>query len=226
MCGIFGAVVGGGLRGVEKHRLNSLGDANLMRGTDAFGLIGVVPHQTIKILKSPGKYKLTKPVHQFYDCQASFWVGHTRNATSGSPLNNRNNHPIITKGFVGVHNGIVRETPQEAGVLCQTEVDSEIIFRLLDKWGVENFPIVLGWGAVVFVDRCDSTRLWAARSGAPLFYACVDNVTYLSSIPWSLSMIGGRPESLPNKLFCTFDLNGNLEVTKYPFKMVEVVHTK
>jgi hypothetical protein len=66
-------------------------------------------------------------------------IGHTRHPTKGSALVNYNNHPIIADKVIGVHNGVIsndeylfrkyRKYIDRAG-----EVDSEIIFRLIDMY--------------------------------------------------------------------------------------------
>lgn len=67
-------------------------------------------------------------------------VGHCRYETKGSYTNNFNNHPIIANNFVGVHNGVIRNDDElfakyktlSRNFVRSGEVDSEIIFRLID----------------------------------------------------------------------------------------------
>lgn len=66
-------------------------------------------------------------------------VGHCRAPTQGSPQNNLNNHPIVAGNIIGVHNGIIGNdhtlfTQFEKIIKRSAEVDSEIIFRLLEHF--------------------------------------------------------------------------------------------
>jgi glucosamine 6-phosphate synthetase-like amidotransferase/phosphosugar isomerase protein len=64
-------------------------------------------------------------------------IGHCRAPTKGTPLNNANNHPIVTSSLVGVHNGSIsnddalfKEFDRE--IERDAEVDSEVIFKLIE----------------------------------------------------------------------------------------------
>jgi glucosamine 6-phosphate synthetase-like amidotransferase/phosphosugar isomerase protein len=67
--------------------------------------------------------------------QTTLILGHTRMPTKGSPANNYNNHPLKAGPVFGVHNGHIENDDE---LFCrfslprQGEVDSEIIFRLLE----------------------------------------------------------------------------------------------
>ncbi len=61
-------------------------------------------------------------------------LGHTRLPTQGTPQDNRNNHPLQAGTVYGIHNGHIdndRLLFARWGFVPQTQVDSEIIFRLL-----------------------------------------------------------------------------------------------
>ncbi len=63
-------------------------------------------------------------------------IGHTRLPTKGDPNINGNNHPIQTGSVVGVHNGNIDNDDElffSCGCERTAEVDSEIIFRLLER---------------------------------------------------------------------------------------------
>ncbi len=69
-------------------------------------------------------------------------IGHTRMETDGSAFSPGNNQPIVCGPIVGVHNGIIvnadslwKRYPKGER---QTEVDSEIIFRLIQSKLIEN----------------------------------------------------------------------------------------
>jgi glucosamine 6-phosphate synthetase-like amidotransferase/phosphosugar isomerase protein len=62
-------------------------------------------------------------------------LGHTRMPTKGNRWNNANNHPLLAGQVIGVHNGHIENDDQlfqDLALPRRGEVDSEIIFRLLD----------------------------------------------------------------------------------------------
>lgn len=64
-------------------------------------------------------------------------IGHTRTPTKGSPRFNVNNHPIRANDIIGVHNGMISNDDvlfnrYRQHIDRRGEVDSEIIFRLID----------------------------------------------------------------------------------------------
>jgi glucosamine 6-phosphate synthetase-like amidotransferase/phosphosugar isomerase protein len=67
--------------------------------------------------------------------QTTLVLGHTRLPTKGSPANNENNHPLQAGPVLGVHNGRVSNDDvlfERLGLPRQAQVDSEVIFRLLE----------------------------------------------------------------------------------------------
>jgi len=68
------------------------------------------------------------------------WIGHTRAKTTGV-VSNRNAHPFKHGDIVGVHNGMISnfyDLRSKEGLSYQDmEVDSEIIFYLINKYGLE-----------------------------------------------------------------------------------------
>ena len=64
-------------------------------------------------------------------------IGHTRAETKGTYLDRNNNHPIIAKQVVGVHNGVIGNDEHLWNLYGKKltragKVDSEIIFRLIE----------------------------------------------------------------------------------------------
>lgn len=66
-------------------------------------------------------------------------LGHNRHQTKGTYMNKHNNHPILAREIIGVHNGVIgndddlfEEYKREPKFKRKARVDSEIIFRLLD----------------------------------------------------------------------------------------------
>jgi len=63
-------------------------------------------------------------------------IGHTRYATQGSPKISKNNHPIRAGSVIGAHNGWVSNDDElfsKYGLKRFAEVDSEVLFRMLDS---------------------------------------------------------------------------------------------
>ena len=69
--------------------------------------------------------------------QTTVILGHTRKPTKGDPACNDNNHPLQAGSIWGVHNGTIDNDDmlfEARGYTRQAEVDSEIIFRLLEPF--------------------------------------------------------------------------------------------
>ena len=113
----------------------------------------------------------------------SFAVGHVRASTSGSPSNNKNNHPLICDSMVGVHNGMIsgwRGVMKKYSLTPNTECDSEAIFSILQSKIKPNNPESIkmaviemcenvdGWMTVLAVDSRYPTKLIMFRRGGPL----------------------------------------------------------
>jgi glutamine---fructose-6-phosphate transaminase (isomerizing) len=147
MCGIFGIISKG-----NKYKTNYLeSDIRRLfllsesRGKEASG-ISILRNENILIYKDSvmasdfvksKTYKklirdvLTEPNQKYFA-----FIGHSRLATNGNEIFHTNNQPIITEKMVGLHNGIIVNENQlwtENKLLNKEyEVDSEIIFRLIE----------------------------------------------------------------------------------------------
>lgn len=69
--------------------------------------------------------------------QTTVILGHTRKPTKGDPACNDNNHPLQAGLTWGVHNGTINNDDmlfEAHGYPRRAEVDSEIIFRLLEPF--------------------------------------------------------------------------------------------
>lgn len=117
------------------------------------------------------------------DATTTCLLGHTRMPTKGSPWNNLNNHPLKVGHLLGIHNGFITNDDfifSRLGLPRQGEVDSEIIFRLLDTINplVDNTLLVQavrdrvrllqGPLATLSVDLRRPTRLLVLKSQSPL----------------------------------------------------------
>ncbi len=116
--------------------------ANEERGKTATGLLVMRADGTVTLLKRP------LPARQFValpeyaaalegvDSQTVLLLGHTRHPTKGDPAWPDNNHPVQAGPVFGVHNGHIQNDDAlfaQLGLPRQAQVDSEIIFRLLER---------------------------------------------------------------------------------------------
>ena len=64
-------------------------------------------------------------------------IGHSRLVTNGHQTENLNNQPVLTKGIVGVHNGIVTNEEEllnkNLDIKKESQLDSELLFKLINK---------------------------------------------------------------------------------------------
>ena len=196
MCGII-AVVGNVREGDwgQTHRLlSALFVESMERGTDASGFAAVTSS-----LDRPSRHRLITakeplPADAFTRSNP-FWqtlrrmrccsvLGHVRWTTSGTALDNRNNHPFT--GGVGrcrfsvVHNGIFsdpQETAHRLAVKLTTRCDSEIAEKLITITGDTALGLrrclseLRGSMALAAVDHSTGT-IWLARDhNRPLWIA-------------------------------------------------------
>jgi glucosamine 6-phosphate synthetase-like amidotransferase/phosphosugar isomerase protein len=111
------------------------------------------------------------------------FVGHCRWKTKGTELDNVNNHPIVRKDVVGVHNGMISNDDRIFDIYSKTfprngRVDSEIIFALIEHFSKNlTRPIhesigktaetLRGGMACAFVHRLQPYAVWLFRRGNP-----------------------------------------------------------
>jgi glucosamine 6-phosphate synthetase-like amidotransferase/phosphosugar isomerase protein len=76
---------------------------------------------------------------------------HTRQATSGSPENNDNNHPIIGEKYTMVHNGVVTLDEKFPSI---GQTDTEQMLRCVEKYGIkQGLEKVKGSASIIFLNR-------------------------------------------------------------------------
>src|SRR5689334_10937014 len=154
MCGIFGIVCRpeSGISGEQAGRLvRGLLEASKTRGREAAGL-AVHNVDSIEVLKQAGSVEdlLANPRFQSllerslraFDArrangraQALAITGHSRLVTNGFQSNDDNNQPVISRGSVGIHNGIIVNDRAIAArrpeIELHSEVDTELLVGLL-----------------------------------------------------------------------------------------------
>lgn len=181
MCGIVGII---GRNGITKEHYDaflSAWERAQDRGRDACGYIaatGKAVHWW--------KWNQPSPVGVTYLRRDMPWrpgmtfiLGHTRFATSGSPEQNYNNHPLVvgpSKDLFGIHNGVItnkEEVLGKHGIKATREVDTEAAFRLIHKYGVESTkPLeqLRGLFNLAYCTRKDTKRFYLVRKGNPLTF--------------------------------------------------------
>ena len=153
MCGIMGVVCYGPK--LTLHQLNCVGDLskNLLiesqrRGSDASGMCWLTRDKKAMMFKDnvPARVFVNRTEFtRIANAEISYReniraiIGHTRAQTKGTHRDNYNNHPIVAGSVVGVHNGMISNDDQLFSAYSDMvkragEVDSEIIFRLIDHY--------------------------------------------------------------------------------------------
>jgi glucosamine--fructose-6-phosphate aminotransferase (isomerizing) len=163
MCGIFGFIVTPDAGLAPEDIRDILGDffrLSEKRGREAAGL-ALMHEDTIDVFKRPGQahemmrtpeYKafvddFLKRVSELSPTEEVPFVamGHSRLVTNGAESMAKNNQPVVCEQSVGIHNGIVVNAPalwdENPDLTREAELDSEIIFRLIDKLCVDGVDL-------------------------------------------------------------------------------------
>jgi len=137
MCGIFGVISASGDQQQVRELAISLLRFSETRGREAAG-IAVHDGTKIDVLKQGGSVSefLANPkLHELLARPALAITGHSRLATNGAQSNVDNNQPVITRGAVALHNGIVVNDhaleQRYPAIARQGELDSEVLAALL-----------------------------------------------------------------------------------------------
>lgn len=138
---------------------------------------------------------------------------HTRMSTQGSPTINDNNHPIVTATNIGIHNGMIYNDDSlfaKESLYRQAQVDSEVIFRLVDKEigndreNTKNVAEKLsGVYAVAFVKKENRNILNYFRNNNPTTFAYIPslNITVFASLQTFIESALNTVSALSRHLF-------------------------
>lgn len=178
MCGIVGASSKDVIDPSEVRILLLLAQD---RGGDSTGL--AIPDEIIKKAESADEFvsRHIPETNQF--------IGHTRAKTTGA-ISDRNAHPFKVGSLVGTHNGMISnwfKLKKDEGI-NDIEVDSEIIWHLMGKYGLEEtIPKLQGSFALAWLDSDNdlnlyrhSNPIWIGRKQGSLYYG--SNKYYLEVI--------------------------------------------
>lgn len=200
MCAIFGLGILNGSKFVNNVRFGTILEKMFLslehRGRRASGIAFISPKK-IRVLKKDIRPKLFVNSDSYQQAVRAYGdvskdtgpimvLGHCRLTTQGSEKRNVNNHPIITDNVVGIHNGHIRNDDalfksfeqKQPDFVRAGQVDSEIIFRILDyyitqrKMNVKTAIIrtsrqLQGAYACAFVHRKNPYVLWLFRESNP-----------------------------------------------------------
>lgn len=145
MCGIFGvARPHGGIDvALAQELFKSLALFSEARGKEASGISLRLP-DAVKVYKSsrPPSKLFAEGVKSLFEdsskadpASPQIMIGHSRMVTNGDQHSIENNQPVISRGVVGIHNGIIVNVDELWGgypeLQRMAEVDSEVIFSLV-----------------------------------------------------------------------------------------------
>jgi glucosamine--fructose-6-phosphate aminotransferase (isomerizing) len=211
MCGIFGVVYGRDAHiqpAFAATVVETLFRCSEARGKEAAGL-AVYDGRTINVLKQAGSVDefLAHPKYrEVMDGALGVWsralsegrestlaiTGHSRLVTNGAQTEGSNNQPVVARGSVVIHNGIIvneadlwRRNPD---LERRAEVDTEVLANLLRKhfnesgdmvWATRRtFSEIEGAASVAcFLD--DVRNLLLATNTGSLFFAANERKTFM-----------------------------------------------
>lgn len=138
-----------------------------------------------------GYYKNPKPGSQLSLAElprdAKTVIIHTRYATQGDRMDNRNNHPVMSTDntIALVHNGVISNDNQlrsSLGITAEAhgEVDSLVIPSLIAQRGVEALSELAGYAAIAWLDGDEEGQLHIARlESSPVAYTHLFDGTFV-----------------------------------------------
>lgn len=165
MCGIAGFVFKPEVpQKKRKELVTKMGVQLQQRGIDATGVYTNRGKNGWTVVKAPVPASKFKFPNEYGDLV----LVHCRAATIGSPQQNVNNHPLVGKKWVLIHNGIVYMS-RLANWKYRGWVDSEILLSYLEVYGIKKgLSKVYGSAAVAFCKKIDPDVVYLWRWRNPL----------------------------------------------------------
>ena len=190
MCGIAGILH---LKGIDPEPVaRKMLLALQQRGRDATGMGAIVDGEFIvaKLPKQASEFIKSDPYKHFWSKHPKPpIILHTRAATSGSPKNNENNHPLLSKkGLILTHNGIITNSKDLTKTLkldVDGECDSEVVLRLIEQLFETSYPkaiaesveLTSGSWACSLLTKLGYVYLW--RNSMPIVVGYVPKIEAL-----------------------------------------------
>lgn len=231
MCGIAGWIRNGKKK-VSEDELKGLLIMLSTRGVDATG-IAWEDSESIHIMKTDIESDKFVELDEFKEnirsiLDAEWVLLHCRQATSGSPSNNKNNHPIFNDKGMIIHNGIVRVKGKELKSCGKT--DSEQILLHIQQYGYkEGLKKIRGSMSFAWVNF-DEPGFYLYTDGTPLVIAKDPNrkITFFCST-WEILSAGVSFKMADNLMFKAYHedvpINRLIKVTKGGTRIVGKVVT-
>jgi len=167
MCGIAG-FLNLGLTQREARRLaRQLLLEIEYRGKDATGI-----YTNGTIVKAPVRASIFVKLSIFPKRFGYITLLHTRQATQGTPKNPHNNHPLYSKRWILVHNGIIY-SQRLSKYEYIGQVDSEIILSYIERYGLTKALDEIRGTAAIALCKRDNPRsifLWSNHNPSPVGY--------------------------------------------------------
>ncbi len=193
MCGIVGYIGDKNITSVLLVGLERLS----YRGYDSSG-IAVISDGELSWWKRAGKIHELENTVKGLNIAGHIGIGHTRWATHGQP-NEVNAHPHIsgTPKVAIVHNGIIenyldiRDLLISEGHVFQSETDSEVIVKLVEKYLAESTSLehalelainhLHGTYGLAALSETEPEKIVVCRKGSPIIIGLGDNENYVAS---------------------------------------------
>ena len=177
MCGQVGIIFGKKRRRIaEREYLNEVFIRMLLcseeRGPHASGMAWLRTDGDFRLFKRPIRaHRLVREstFHELMaevDNQTTILMGHTRWRTRGSETNSRNNHPIRSGIIIGTHNSTIYNANylfRRLGLPRYAEVDSELLFRLADRFAPDGTIDGRGFRKALRLCRGQMSAVLASR---------------------------------------------------------------
>jgi len=212
MCGLTGVILQTKRR--RKTELEEIGRVftellllNQSRGKDAAGLSMIRRDGAYSLFKRPGPAAKLVMEEKYaevlgrLDNGTTCILGHTRWKTRGTEANSLNNQPIRAGAVIGTHNGTILNADRlfkKYRLPRVGEVDSEFIFRLVDKKEcIEDFTVcarnVRGGMSAVFTRTSTPDTVLVIKGNKPLslWYHKGFRAVFYSSEEWPLLRVIG-----------------------------------
>lgn len=193
MCGLAGVIFGKKRRRAEEREYLAWLFTRLLvisesRGPHATGIAWLNRDGEHRLFKRPvpaGQFVTDKAYHKALsgiDNRTTLLLGHTRWRTRGDERVNCNNQPIRAGIILGTHNGTIYNANylfRRLGLPRFAEVDSELIFRLADRFTPDGsievndlkraLTLCRGQMSAVLVSQFDPEVITVLKGNKPLF---------------------------------------------------------